>query len=142
VTRLSRIRLRMPSTSAALCAALVYLALMVAWVYLVADTPRRWQSPWDSDALFPAALALHFLVGLSFGRLRAFVLPAIAAMLAVPAGYAYGDRAGDFDYFPVVPIWAGLLVALVVFIPAMAPGVFLGAWLRLREARAATRVSP
>jgi hypothetical protein len=119
-------------TSVAVIVALAYLAAMEAWVYLIANTPRHYDSPWDSDGLFFTALGLHFFVGFLTGRFSALSLPVAASLLAIPAGYAYGEHAGEFDLFPVIPIWAGILLASLILIPVMIPGIFLGAWIRFR----------
>lgn len=114
-------------------AALLYLGLMAAWVYLVGNTPRAWHSPWNGNWVFFAALGLHLAVGLAIGRPRALLLPVVASLLAIPAGYAYGEHAGEFDLFPVVPIWEGILLAQIIFLPTMALGVIIRIWLRWRS---------
>jgi hypothetical protein len=119
-------------TSVAVIVGLAYLGAMEAWVYLIANTTRHSESPWDSEGLFFTALGLHFFVGFLIGRFSALSLPVAAGLLAIPAGYAYGEHAGQFDFFPVIPIWAGILLASLIFIPVMIPGIFLGAWIRLR----------
>jgi hypothetical protein len=119
-------------TSVAVIVGLAYLGAMEVWVYLIANTPRNDDSPWDSGGLFFIALGLHFFVGFLTGRFSALWLPVTAGLLAIPAGYAYGEHAGQFDFFPVIPIWAGILLASLIFIPVMIPGIFLGAWIRLR----------
>lgn len=113
-------------------AALAYLGLVAGWVYLVADTPRGSHSPWNGGAVFFAALGLHFLVGFAIGRPWALALPLLAGLLAIPAGYAYGEYAGEYDLFPVFPLWADILLAQIILLPTLAAGVFLGAWVRLR----------
>jgi cellulose synthase/poly-beta-1,6-N-acetylglucosamine synthase-like glycosyltransferase len=119
-------------TSVAVIVGLAYLGAMEAWVYLIANTTRHSESPWDSDGLFFTALGLHFVVGFLTGRFSAVSLPVAAGLLAIPAGYAYSEHAGEFDFFPVIPIWAGILLASLIFIPVMIPGIFLGAWIRFR----------
>jgi len=114
---------------------------MEAWVYLIANTARHSESPWDSDGLFFTALGLHFVVGFLTGRFSAVWLPVAAGLLAIPAGYAYGEHAGEFDFFPVIPIWAGILLASLIFIPVMIPGIFLGAWIRFRAMARGQHVS-
>jgi hypothetical protein len=122
-------------TSLAVIIGLAYLGAMEAWVYLIANTTRHSESPWDSDGLFFTALGLHFVVGFLTGRFSAVWLPVAAGLLAIPAGYAYGEHAGEFDFFPVIPIWVGILLASLIFIPVMIPGIFLGAWIRFRTMR-------
>jgi hypothetical protein len=126
-------------TSIAIIVGLAYLAVTTGWIYFIANTSRHWQAPWDSDGVFFAALVVQFLVGLAIGRAWALALPLAAAFLAIPAGYAYGEHAGEFNLFPAIPIWAGMLLASLIFISVMLPGIFLGTWLRLRAGRAATR---
>jgi hypothetical protein len=128
-------------TSVAVIVGLAYLGAMEAWVYLIANTTRHSESPWDSDGLFFTALGLHFVVGFLTGRFSAVWLPVAAGLLAIPAGYAYGEHAGEFDFFPVIPIWAGILLASLIFIPVMIPGIFLGAWIRFRGMTRGQRAS-
>ena len=127
--------------SVAVIVGLAYLGAMEAWVYLIANTARHSESPWDSDGLFFTALGLHFVVGFLTGRFSAVWLPVAAGLLAIPAGYAYGEHAGEFDFFPVIPIWAGILLASLIFIPVMIPGIFLGAWIRFRAMARGQHVS-
>lgn len=119
-------------TSLAVIVGLAYLGAMEAWVYLIANTLRKDDSPWDSGGLFFIALGLHFFVGFVIGRLSALWLPVAAGLLAIPAGYAHGEHAGEFDFFPAIPIWAGLLAASLIFIAVMIPGILFGAWIRFR----------
>jgi hypothetical protein len=119
-------------TSVAVIVGLAYLGAMEAWVFLIANTARHYVSPWDSDGLFFTALGAHFVIGLLIGRFWALGLPIAAAFLAIPAGYAYGEHAGEFDFFPVIPIWAGILLGSLILIPVMIPGIFLGTWIRFR----------
>jgi hypothetical protein len=129
-------------TSVAVIVGLAYLGAFEAWVYLIANTPRNDHSPWNSGGLFFTALGLHFLVGFVIGRLSALWLPIAACLLAIPAGYAHGEHAGEFDFFPVIPIWLGILLACFIFIPVMMGGIFLGAWIRfqlIRRGQSASR---
>jgi hypothetical protein len=119
-------------TSVAVIVGLAYLGAFEAWVYLILNTPRWDHSPWDNAGLFFTALGLQFLVGFVIGRLSALWLPIAAGLLAIPAGYAYGEHAGEFNFFPVIPIWAGILLMCFIFIPVMMGGIFLGAWIRFR----------
>lgn len=84
----------------ALVVALAYLGAMEAWVYLIGNTPRSDHAPWDSSAVFFAAVGLHFGVGFLIGRLSALWLPLAACLFAIPAGYAYGEHAGEYDFSP------------------------------------------
>jgi hypothetical protein len=128
--------IRSHTRSAAEGAALLYLVAMASWVYLVVDTPRRSESPWDSGAVFLAALLLHLGVGLAIGRSWALLLPLAAALIAVPAGYAYGDSPGDYDFFPVLPIWVGILFAQAILAPVLGAGIVTRIVLRKRRADA------
>jgi hypothetical protein len=55
------------------------------------------------------------------------------------------DRANPLHavphFFPVIPIWAGILLASLIFIPVMIPGIFLGAWIRFRAMARGQHVS-
>jgi hypothetical protein len=121
--------------------ALVYLGAMEAWIYLITNTPRYDDSPWDSGGVFFAAVGLHFVVGFLIGRLSALWLPLAACLLAIPAGYAHGEHAGEYNFFPVIPIWAGILLASLIFIPVMLGGILLGAWIRFRAMTRRPRAS-
>jgi hypothetical protein len=129
-------------TSVAAIAGFAYLAIFEAWVYLIANTPRNDHSPWNSDGVFYTSLGLNLLVGFVIGRLSALWLLPAAALLAIPAGYAHGEHAGEFNFFPVIPIWAGILFACFIFIPVMMAGIFLGAWVRFRQIRRAQSGGP
>jgi hypothetical protein len=128
-------------TSVAVIVALTYLGAMEAWVYVIGNTPRSQDAPWNSDGLFFGAVGLHFAAGFLIGRLSALWLPLAACLLAIPAGYAYGEHAGEYDFFPVIPIWAGILVASLIFIPVMLGGILVGAWIRFRAMRRDQRAS-
>jgi hypothetical protein len=114
---------------------------MEAWIYLIGNTPRVDDALWDSDGILFAAIGFHFVVGFLIGRLSALWLPLAACLLAIPAGYAYGQHAGEYDFFPVIPIWAGLLLASLIFIPVMLGGILLGAWIRFRTMTRGRRAS-
>jgi ABC-type sulfate transport system permease component len=74
-----------------------------------------------SDTRFATAAlvfaAIHVSVGLLAARWWAVVLPVLAVLLAVPAGYP------DVSQGEPLPIWVGLLVMLPIAIPAVAAGV-------------------
>jgi hypothetical protein len=116
--------------------ALIYLGVTAAWVYVVVNTPRYWQQPWTGGWVLLAAVGLHFFVGLAIGRPRGLVLPMASSLLAMPAGYANGEHAGEFDLFPVLPIWESMLLGQVIFLPVMALGVTLAIWIRWSRASA------
>jgi hypothetical protein len=119
-------------TSVAVIAGLAYLGAFEAWVYLILNTPRNDHFPWNSGGVFFLVLGLHFLAGFVIGKLSALWLPLAACLVAIPAGYAHGEHAGEYDFFPVIPIWAGILLGCFIFIPVMLGGILLGAWIRFR----------
>jgi peptidoglycan/LPS O-acetylase OafA/YrhL len=75
---------------------------MAAFTYAIAD--REVGYGWDvAGVLILAVLAaLHFATGIGVARWWAIALPALAVLIAIPAGYP------DVSHGEPLPVWMGL----------------------------------
>ena len=85
---------------------------MMTFVYGIANPGVGDGSKTLGIGVWVASAVLHLLTGVGIGRMWAAVLPLVAVLLAIPAGYPNVAHEGP-------PIWAGLLIFLFV------PGVVL-----------------
>jgi hypothetical protein len=83
-------------------AVVAYAALALFWIYVGAER----QLGFGSDAAFALFVAVaavaHFATGFAVGRWWAVVLPALAVLAAIPAGYPDANKGEPFV------IWFGL----------------------------------
>jgi NAD/NADP transhydrogenase beta subunit len=82
--------------------AAAYVAAMVLFVYLVADPAVTYGSDVGNIAALVGLAVLHAATGWFANRWWAMLLPLVAVLLSVPAGYPE-DRGGE-----PLPIWFGM----------------------------------
>jgi peptidoglycan/LPS O-acetylase OafA/YrhL len=111
-------------------AVVAYAALALSWIYVLAER----QAGFGSDIAFAVFVAVgagvHLTTGFVIGRWWAAVLPALAVLAAVPAGYPDSNKGEPW------PIWLGLAWFIA---PVGVVLIFLGVIARRWPERPAAR---
>ena len=95
----------------------VYLALAGVWIYWVLERQLFYGNP-NADWVMLALLAgIHVLVGVLAARWWALLLPVLAVVLSVPAGYPSANKGEP------LPIWLGLAFFAPIAVGLVAIGV-------------------
>lgn len=80
----------------------MYAALALYWIYVLAERQAGFGSEAADLAFLVAVVLVHSVTGFVIGRWWAAVLPLLAVIAAIPAGYPDANRGEPW------PIWIGL----------------------------------
>jgi peptidoglycan/LPS O-acetylase OafA/YrhL len=110
--------------------ALGYLGLMAIWIYWVLERQLFYGNDTASWLLLAGLIVAHVAAGALVARWWALALPALAVLLAVPAGYPDANKGEP------LPISLGLALFSPLALLLVATGVGLPIALRVHTARA------
>jgi hypothetical protein len=116
-------------------AAGAYLALMAVYTYVVAESQLGYGSDVAGVLILLSLLLLHVAAGVAVARGWAILLPALAILIAMPAGYPNQARGEP------LPIYMGLAFFSPAFFLLIAVGVAIARRTRLGGRWASESVS-
>jgi len=106
-----------------LAAGVSYLGLMAFWIYWLLDRQLFYGNTTAAWAMLALLAGVQVAVGFLVARWWALVLPLLAVVLSVPAGYPSANKGEP------LPIWLGLGVfsPIAVLLAAVGVGLSIGA---------------